>query len=168
MGISVIPAPSVGGGKIMKRETLLSGTSYTVPAGVTDMNVILVGGGGGSGTTDGNNQAHDRPMGGPGQIRHSTLSVTPGQTISYSIGGGGSGAGGNSTAGGAGGTTTMTGAVSASGGLGGLGPQDQSGVRAGQAGLVNMNGAGWSTSNDSNTTASAAGGQGCIIVEYWV
>lgn len=48
MGISVIPAPSAGG-KIGKRITLTSGTSWTVPAGVTDINVTLYGGGGGGG-----------------------------------------------------------------------------------------------------------------------
>ena len=52
MGISVFPAPSAGG-KTLKKITLTSGTSYTVPAGVTEMNVILYGGGGG-GSGNGN------------------------------------------------------------------------------------------------------------------
>ena len=46
MGSTVFPAPSAGG-KTMFRTTLTSGTSYTVPAGVTYLNVTLYGGGGG-------------------------------------------------------------------------------------------------------------------------
>lgn len=49
MGIATFPEPSVSGGKILKRLTLTSGTSWTVPSGVTDINVTLYGGGGGGG-----------------------------------------------------------------------------------------------------------------------
>jgi hypothetical protein len=45
MGSSTIPA--AGGGKTRFVVTLTSGTSYTVPAGVTYVNVTLFGGGGG-------------------------------------------------------------------------------------------------------------------------
>ena len=48
MGYSVFPAPAAGS-KTMYRTMLTSGTSYTVPAGVTYLNVTTVGGGGGSG-----------------------------------------------------------------------------------------------------------------------
>jgi hypothetical protein len=143
MGISVIPAPSASG-KTMYRTTLTSGTSYTVPAGVTYLNVILYGGGGGGGgsaasgsgiggnggtttftgatsatggnggqrgdvgqsanngpaavansSTGGNggwyaNGGSGRGMSGdPGNMIASTLSTTPGATISYAIGAGG-------------------------------------------------------------------------------
>ena len=44
MGLSVFPAPAAG--KTAYRLTLLSGTSWTVPAGVTYVNVTLTGGGG--------------------------------------------------------------------------------------------------------------------------
>jgi hypothetical protein len=57
MGSTVFPAPSAGG-KTMFRTTLTSGTSYTVPAGVTYLNVTLYGGGGGGGAAtynDGSN-----------------------------------------------------------------------------------------------------------------
>lgn len=49
MGISVLNPPAVSGGKTRKVETLTSGSSWTVPAGVTHVNVTLVGGGGGGG-----------------------------------------------------------------------------------------------------------------------
>lgn len=51
MGIQTIPAPSAG--KTSFQTSLTSGTSYTVPAGVTYLNVTLYGGGGGGGV--GNN-----------------------------------------------------------------------------------------------------------------
>lgn len=47
MAVSSLVAAS--GGKTMYRTTLTSGTSYTVPAGVTYLNVTLVGGAGGGG-----------------------------------------------------------------------------------------------------------------------
>jgi len=168
MGISVFPAPSAAAGKILKKVTLTSGTTYTVPAGVTDINVILTAGGGGgggaafnsgsspgtgsvggnttfTGATDatggkggvgapnlsgnGNGGIHTganatdntgqggtggwaRDAGGgstkgddgySGTVIHSTLSVTPGQSIAYAIGAGGT-AGSSHSAGGAGGS----------------------------------------------------------------
>jgi hypothetical protein len=48
MGITVFPEPSAAS-KTMRRTTLTSGTSFTVPAGVTFVNVTLYGGGGGGG-----------------------------------------------------------------------------------------------------------------------
>jgi len=48
MGSSIFPAPSSS--KTRYFSNLLSGTSWTVPAGVTYVNVTLIGGGGGSGS----------------------------------------------------------------------------------------------------------------------
>ena len=156
MAVSSLVAAS--GGKTMYRTTLTSGTSYTVPAGVTYLNVTLTGGGGGGGgacvdnftggaggsggnttftgattATGGAGGANHTPYitsstGGPirvatastantgkggtggvtaaansfngafigddgkdGAVITSTLSTTPGASISYSIGSGGSG-----------------------------------------------------------------------------
>jgi len=52
MAIAVFPAPVVTA-KTAYRLSLLSGTSWTVPAGVTYVNVTLVGGGGGSPSSGG-------------------------------------------------------------------------------------------------------------------
>lgn len=172
MGIAVIPAPSASG-KTAYRTTLTSGTSWTVPAGVTFVNVTLVGGGGGGGcvsdgyngttpvngatggtttftgatSASGGNGANyfknDSSIGGNyqngtssnnfgeggkgakgsanlnsstyaaafvgadganGQVISSTLSVTPGASISYSIGAGGSGGNPNANRGSNGGS----------------------------------------------------------------
>jgi len=159
MGISVIPAPSAAS-KTMYRTTLTSGTSYTVPAGVTYLNVTLMGGGGGAGGAHTTKQIAGRDGRG-GQVISSTLSATAGETITYAIGAGGSGgAKGNPPSNGSdGGTTSFTGATSAGGGVGG-----QSNVTGavGTAASTATNGGG-----GSNEDPGGAGGAGCIYVEYW-
>jgi hypothetical protein len=166
MGISVIPAPSAAS-KTMFRTSLTSGTSWTVPAGVTYVNVTLYGGGGGGGGANYNeyNVAGD---GLGGQVISSTLSTTPGASIAYSIGAGGVGGAGGQPAskGSSGGTTTFTGATSAAGGNGGVG------LRSGQAGSdgvagAHSNGGGGSNSNNSASASGGTGGPGKIDIEYW-
>lgn len=169
MGISVIPAPSAAS-KTMYRTTLLSGTSYTVPAGVTYLNVTLVGAGGGGTGGIFNNSVPVVPQPGlGGQIIHSTLSVTAGQSIAYAIGAGGtnSGSGGD---GGAGGTTTFTGATSASGGGGANRISNSTNYsNTGSSGLVSSNyGNSQVSASGSVTGYGGVGGAGCIIIEYWV
>lgn len=166
MASTVFPAPSAGG-KTMFRTTLTSGTSYTVPAGVTYLNVTLVGGGGGG--SEGASETYQKSGDGlGGQIVHSTLSVTAGATISYAIGAGGAGGyydsqSGNISAA-TGGTTTFTGATSASGGNGG--PRWNQSGNPGRQGLVSSNGG--LSSGGANGGSGGAGGSGCIVVEYWV
>ena len=139
------------GAKTMKRLTLTSGTSWTVPAGVTFVNVTLYGGGGSGGTynnVNGNSggtttftgatsaiggvggagisggntmnglaaQSNSSQGGQYGQyissvtmfraqqgyngnIISSTLSTTPGASISYAIGAGGASAPGSADSG---------------------------------------------------------------------
>jgi hypothetical protein len=139
MAVSSLVAAA--GGKTMYRTTLTSGTSYTVPAGVTYLNVTLVGGGGGG---DGTLNVNGRG----GQIVYSTLSTTPGASITYAIGAGGAAIT-------AGGTTTFTGATSAVGGGGSIGqpPQGESAQNYGRG-----TGVGGS---------AIIGNAGVIYVEYW-
>ncbi|MFZ9893124.1 MAG: hypothetical protein ACO3E4_05620 [Candidatus Nanopelagicaceae bacterium] len=152
MGISSYPQ------KIPQKtvETLTSGSSWTVPAGVTQVVVTTIGGGGGgynalSSTSVG-------PGGAYGEIRISTVATTPGTSISYAIGAGGTG---RSTIGGitpatSGGNTTFTGATTANGGV--------ANTTAGSEGLLAANGALPSVS----TSLGNNGGQGMITVEYWL
>jgi len=51
MGTSVFPAPNTS--KTSYKLSLTSGTSWTVPSNVTQINVTLVGGGGGGGAYTG-------------------------------------------------------------------------------------------------------------------
>ena len=160
MGVSVFPAPSAAS-KTMFRTTLTSGTSYTVPAGVTYLNVTLVGGGGG-----GSNSLYSDPQGHtgrPGAVISSTLSATAGASIAYAIGAGGAGGG----SGGTGGSTTFTGATTAVGGNGSPNVNFTNNAPAGtDAGMANNAGAGGQGSGGSTGTGGT-GGAGCIYVEYW-
>ncbi len=141
MGISVFPVPSAAS-KTMFRTTLTSGTSYTVPAGVTYLNVTLCGGGGGG---DSGNAWFGRG----GQVVTSTLSVTAGASIAYAIGAGAT------TQNATGGSTTFTGAATASGGTG----NQQTAVTirnySSNGGIGNY------------TSALVGGGSGQIDIEYW-
>jgi hypothetical protein len=161
MAVSKLNPVAAASSKTMFRTTLISGTSYTVPAGVTYLNVTLYGGAGGNA---GSFTMHG--MGGlSGSVVSSTLSCTPGASIAYEIGAGGAGGASGGTAGSTGGTTTFTGATSAPGGRGG-----QTGQFPGQAG-PNYRGAGNAppTNMPPNTASytGPAGGSGCIDIEYW-
>jgi hypothetical protein len=151
--------------KTMYRTTLTSGTSYTVPAGVTYLNVTLVGGGGGGGGGYDDNAGYTRDVaetGCGGQIVSSTLSATAGASIAYAIGAGGAG-GARGSNGSVGGNTTFTGATSASGGNQGNTPTSNGFTgTAGQSSSNGGIGGGWSSGNVGGT-----GGAGCIYVEYW-
>jgi hypothetical protein len=165
MASTVFPAASAAA-KTMFRTTLTSGTSYTVPAGATYLNVTLVGGGGGGGgaqysPTSEQNWYGNGADGLGGQIISSTLSSTPGDTIAYAIGAGGSG---GQSFGVVGGTTTFTGATSALGGNRGMGTNQGDGS-AGRQGLTaaNYGGAG----RGHNGWSGGSGGSGAIYIEYW-
>jgi hypothetical protein len=77
-------------------QQLTSGTSWTVPATVTTIDVIVIGGGaGGEGrSTDGttsNTSVTGNGGGGGAVVYQKNYPVTPGASIAYSIGSGGSG-----------------------------------------------------------------------------
>lgn len=88
--------------------------TFTVPSGVTTIRTFVIGGGGGGG---GGNSGWGSGAGGGcgGAVNGATLSVTPGQQISVTVGGGGAGGGGAGANGSWGGTSSF-GSVSASGG----------------------------------------------------
>ncbi len=111
--------------------------TYTVPTGVTNLIVKAwgAGGGGGGGSSNG-----DGGNGGGGGYTQSTLSVTPGENLTVTVGEGGGGGGGNSSGdgGGGGGYTSIyrggTPLLIASGGGGGGGGDNSSGTPGGQGG----------------------------------
>jgi len=159
MGLSVFPAP-VAASKTRYAVTLTSGTSWTVPAGVTYVNAFLMGGGGaggGCGTT-----SYERGIDGSGgATTWTTVNTTPGAAITYAIGAGGTGAA--NTPGTAGGTTTFTGATSAAGGTGG----GKGNGNAGTAGSIANNG-GRGAGQTGGNNIGGAGGAGKIELEYWL
>jgi hypothetical protein len=150
MGISVFPIPSAAS-KTRRVVTLLSGSSWTVPAGVTYVNAKLFGGGGGGGQ-----------LGVPGlggEVVTTLVTTTPASSISYGIGAGGAG---GSNAPGDGGSTTFTGAATAEGG--------SANINSSQTRPTD----GESASNGGQSTAATnsnpggVGGTGKIELEYWL
>ncbi len=105
-GQGVIVLTYYNGGSFVKSQMLSSGSSATVGANVDSVKAWAIGGGGGGGGST----AADGVSGGAGGAGGTawyTTSVTPGQTISYSLGSAGVGGVGASN-GGSGGNTSIT------------------------------------------------------------
>ena len=111
-------------------QTFTASGAFTVPAGVTAIDVFLVGGGGGGGAGYAINSSSYQGGGGGGGGRTKTqksISVTPGQTMAVIVGAGGAGASvieGSPATGGNGGTTSIVingSTYSSAGGEGGIG-----------------------------------------------
>ena len=139
-----------------------SSGSWTVPDGVTTLKVTLIGAGGGGGGSAklGSKQVNEGGGGGGGACTQFTMNVTPGQSISYSVGSGGLGGNGakgtgssvagingrdgdkttfgsyyvNGGKGGIRGYTTVNGGVDGDGGAGGSGGSSPSTIFSGGAG----------------------------------
>ena len=99
---------------VLKTEVITKTQTWTVPDGVTSVNVFLFGGGGGGGSnaySEGEQRAKGGGGGG-GYMAKSTFTVTPKQSINVTIGAGGA-------VGQAGGTTSFGSLLSAQGGSAG-------------------------------------------------
>lgn len=165
MGASTIPVAGASS-KTRFALTLTSGTSWTVPTGVTYVNVTLQGGGGAGTNITTTVYAYNPGM--SGQRVSSTLATTPGASITYAIGAGGAAQTGSILTPNAGGTTTFTGATSATGGQGGN--RNTSGGITGSDGtsVPGFPNGGNTSYTAGAGTVSSAGGSGMIEVEYWV
>lgn len=95
---------------------LTSGTSWSVPANVTQVYARVVGGGGGGGCQSANGALAGG--GGAGGVSAGFLAVTPSGSVTYSVGAGGAGATTTGAAGATGGASTF-GSLTSNGGLGG-------------------------------------------------
>jgi hypothetical protein len=120
--------------------------SFAVPVGVTAVNVLLIGGGAGGGGRVGGGG------GAGGYVDRPGFPVTPGGTVSYSIGGGGGGGGPSQQ--GNDGTPTTFGSLTAIGGGGGGGDNNQAGRSGGSGGGTQYSG------NPPSPPGSDAGGVG--------
>ncbi len=101
-----------GGGTIVALTTVESGT-WTVPAGVSSVDVLLVAGGGGGGKNWGGG-------GGAGRVLYSaSFAVTAGADLNYTVGGGGAGSPSSSDSGTNGDNTTFDTLTALGGGGGG-------------------------------------------------
>ncbi len=133
--------------------------SFVVPSGITSITVKMWGAGGGGG---GGGNASAGGAGGAGGYATSTLTVSPGETLSLAIGGGGDGGVGstNSGAGGGGGgysavRRSTTPLLVAAGGAGGGGGGRNSGNVGGAGG-----GGGGSTGANGSASGTSGGGSG--------
>lgn len=139
--------------------------NWTVPAGVSSIDVELWGGGGGGGGSGSGGGTSGG--GGAGGYARGIFAVTPGQVIACTIGAAGTG-GGAGGAGSGGGTTSFGAMLSATGGGGGQpNPSGNSGSGGtGTGGTINVTSASGSTGAASNVqggagaTAAFGGGGG--------
>jgi hypothetical protein len=108
-----------GAKTVLQTITAVGAGNYTVPAGVYQLEVVLISGGGGGGAGGcSTGSAYSGGGGGSaGFVRNITnMKVSPGQVIPYTVGAGGTGPAGRSTggtgaSGGQGGTTSFNGLV---------------------------------------------------------
>ena len=107
-------------GAIAQTQTFTSSGTFTVPAGVTTVQVEAWGGGGAGGGVASGIFPPTRAGGGGGggaYAKNSSVTVIPGSTITVTVGAGGAGVGGAD--GNNGGSSSFGGLVTVSGGLGG-------------------------------------------------
>ena len=102
--------------------TSTGGATWTVPSGVLTVSAVVVGGGGGASACPGTS-AYSGNGGGGGGLSYGTFSVTPGETLSLTIGAAGSGGSSGTNAGTSGGYSRIvrgtTVLLQANGGSGG-------------------------------------------------
>ena len=145
-------------------DTYTSSGTWTCPTGVTSITVECWGAGGGGGAS--NNAAAKRAGGGGGGGAYAktlSISVTPGNTYTITVGPGGSGGisgagtvGGNSTA--TFGASTVTAAGGSGGGYGGNGAVGAGGTTAASTGTTKY--AGGNGAAGVNATGGGGGGGG--------
>lgn len=146
--------------------TTTGANNFTIPSGVTEMYVVLVGGGGGgAGSENGRNQGYGG--GGGGALSYGVIPTIPGQNLIMFVGAGGAGGpavGGNGVAGG---TTYISSSagilIQAGGGAGGVERSTTSaagGISSGfyRTGGGNGGAGGGATGNDTGGGGGGAGG----------
>jgi len=135
--------------------TYTSGSGdFTVPAGVSEVEVLVVAGGGGAGGSDGAGQTGGGGGAG-GVVHHATLATTPAGTIAYSVGTGGAGGNNfNPDKDGTVGVNSTFGTITALGG--GYGATGSPGGDGGSGGGVGRGGA----TGGSATQGDSGGGTG--------
>jgi hypothetical protein len=167
MGISVFPAPSAAS-KTRFLATLTSGTSWTVPAGVTYVIATLFGGGGGGGA--GGNNATPGSTGGTTTFTGATSAVGgvggPAQSRDTSYAGNAAGA--NSNLGGQGATRSDGGNSTGAAEIGQRGMIISTQVSTTPGSTISYSiGAGGNAGTSGDGSNGGAGGSGRIEIEYW-
>jgi hypothetical protein len=139
---SPIPTPDV--------KTTGTSATWTIPTGVTKVKVTMVGGGGGGGGANGCNAASGSCGGAGGYSVVYLTGLTPGNTLTYTVGAGGaaSSAGGSTSL--SSGTQTITTVTCTGGGAGSSSDSSINGPAGGTAsgGTINISG-GYGSGNTS-------------------
>jgi hypothetical protein len=167
MGYSVFPAPSAAS-KTRYLATLTSGTSWTVPAGVTYVIATLFGGGGGGGA--GGNSANPGGTGGTTTFTgaNSALGGTGGAAQSRDQGSTGNSPGANSGLGGQGATRNDGGNSTGAAETGQRGMIISTQVSTTPGSSISYSiGAGGSAGTTGSGNDGGSGGSGRIEIEYW-
>lgn len=112
---------------------LTGSTTVVVPAGVTGIDVTIVGGGGGGGASAAAASVGAGGGGNGGSIVVASVAVTPGETLTFTRGAGGVGGVGAGVGGTSGGSSTLTGSFGVIQAVGGLGGNPGSGGTGGAA-----------------------------------
>ena len=142
-------------------QTLTSSGIFTVPVGVTSVNVQAWGGGGAGGGCTSTTRSTGGGGAGGTYTYATNVIVTPGANISVTIGAGGIGA--SATNGGSGGASSFGALVTAAGGGGGgvnVGTSPLNGPGAGVATGITYNGGAGGTGNATTGTSGTSGGGG--------
>jgi len=173
-------------GATMYEERFTSSTTWTVPTGVTKVYATLAGGGGGGAGTG----AYLGEAGKQGAVLDEMLTVTPGNSITVTIGAGGAGGSAGGGNNGDTGSATSFGALTAAGGYFGAaamwaksdisrGKQPESApINGGTPNAINSNAtgiaggantsSGGSSARSTTVTdyAGGAGGSGFVFIRY--
>jgi len=155
-------------------QTFTSSGTFSVPTGVTSVQVLVVAGGGGGGGINpggGSNGYFNGGGGAGGLVFHPAYPVTPGGTVSVTVGDGGTGPGGGCRGGN--GQPSVFGTITAQGGGGGGGSGQpancggsggggggNTGSGAGGNGQQGPSGGGTGYGNNGGTGASGGSGAG--------
>ena len=149
-------------GQTTRTLTFTSSGTWTVPADVTQITVDAWGAGGAGGGSTSNNAGGGSGGGGGGYCIN-VFTVTPGQTINYTVGAGGTGSNGNGTSGG----TTLILTLQGNGGGGGganMGTIGSGGTASGGTtnitGGSGLKGKGNTGGNGGKGASGGAGGNG--------
>ena len=161
MAISVIGAAAPAARS--ERTVFITSTqSWTTPADVTSVDILLVGGGGGGGGAQ-NNEGSAGGGAGGGGVLQTSLAVTSSTAYTITIGGGGTG-GNNSPTPGAHGSASTFGSLATS--YGGGGAQATNGTAPANPTIRIASTGGWGTPN--GYIGGKGGGAGQIPVPYRV
>lgn len=165
-GVSCSPTSSTTGGYTIYTFTTAGTCFWTVPNGLTDVEILAVGGGGGGGYAWDNAGAGG---GGGGQVKTGTATLST--TLEVTVGAGGTAGVLSSTRGGTGGSTVVS-TLTALGGTGGCAARattcsnsaQATSLAAGNGGVGGSGGASGKGGGGSNTsgslTSTTAGGTG--------